>query len=263
MTELRNDRVLKVVAFATYSILTGGCYLDMLIGWQKILDWVYAHETLATGLLAVGGAMLAAFPVFRQLTLADRHEQQRLQRRKQAVRIATPLAVLGLSTYTELMGKLFVDLYDQLEDGSLPGTVTIDIPPLPDDAISALRDLAETVSATEALFISQLISRIQIQHSVIRSWKERSTSGLLVLELNVLVTIFEAAVVMALANALWAYARWQTSDLPSGVTYGDVLGALRRLDLDGDTHPDVWRLFDGRSDGDLQKSVPHRWTVAT
>src|SRR5262249_11454691 len=108
-----------------------------------------------------------------------------------------------------------------------------EIPPIPADALFTLRQSVEFGSNEIAAYLSDLIRYMQIQHARITDAKRdiRREGGPLVLRANILQYIIDSLDILARADKLYPYARWDVDLAPEKIQEGDLRTAARACDI--------------------------------
>ncbi len=137
---------------------------------QCLFDW----QTLAAGVLAVSGAMFTIKIISKQISQAEMHRNDEIERRHQAARVALPLALSAVSELTQTISDniaLKIENYDP-ETGSITLDAILDdenettlLPKLtiPENVIDSFQQFTETLSQKDEIrHIAELLSSLQI-----------------------------------------------------------------------------------------------------
>lgn len=235
----------------------------MLVGLPALRDWVYHHETLSGGLLALASAILGAWFLHRQSAQADRHEQQRWQRRREAARTVLPLALSNISDYSVAAAKATKDLLDQCVGEGLPPRDQLRIPTapsLPADSVSTIKELVETLDSQDVRPFAVVLADIQVQSSRLQTSIARA-GGLERIEVKVNFEeyILDCAMIYARVGNLFPYGRGVDANVPVGITWHDVTSALFFFDIFGERYEAIYETIRRRSGGDEWRLVEDRW----
>jgi len=241
-------------------------YVEALVGWQPLIDWVYDHETLTTGFLAVGSALVGSWFLHRQTAQAERHEQQRRASRREAIRTVLPLALSVISRYAVASGKATKVLLDQCVGESLSARDVLTIPALPvlpAEAISTLKEMAEFLNSAEVRYFAIMLAGIQVQASRLAATIERAgDEERLEVKFNLEEYIIDCAMIYARAANLFDFARGATDTVPAGIRWTGVAGALFSFDMLSDDYPRIEETMLRRSGNDMDAWVKPRWESA-
>lgn len=198
------------------------------------LCWIYRHETLTSAFLALVAAGLTILVLVRQIRQSDRQHKLERQKKLEAARAVMPLALSRLVDYAEsalnysLIGKSKIssrETHDQ------------ELPHVPDDVISVLREVIEYADdglAGHAL--RKLISEVQYHHARMRDLPRQETTvqptGVRRIGMpeNYDQGIWDAIHLYLHASAFFDYARFETDIMPSEPTRDEV---RKRMDFIG------------------------------
>lgn len=262
----RSEAVVFWVVWTLYGLFVAIPYVELALGWQRLLDWVYAHENLASGLLALAAALIGAYLIHRQISQSDRIEQRRIGSKREAVRAVLPLALSTMTNYAEASGRAAFALLDQCVGRSLPtsGVVLPDVPLPPVEALATLKELVEYLDPSEVRPIALLIADIQVQSARLQDAIASSPGGSrIVLQTNLEECALDAAIVYARTTRLFEFARGATNEVPQRIAWEAVMNALYFFEVALDDDNDIIETILRRAEGDLKSSVPDRWSPST
>ncbi|MDK4730344.1 hypothetical protein [Rhizobium phaseoli] len=189
------------------------------------LKWI--DTTLVTGFAAVTAAYLSVAAVRDQIKQAEQMERNRNQARHDAARAVLPLALSGICQYAIDCSAQLRTLGNQCRGGRLPSDVTIAaFPDLPSGAIATLKEFIEYSSQQDRQFVSQMVSKIQVQTARLQGMRSDRPRGTIVLRINIDDHILDAAEIYGRATALFEYARRDTDCMPHALRAQDVYPAL-------------------------------------
>lgn len=180
-------------------------------------NWFNTYQTFVSAIIALLGAGLGVSAINRQIQQAEQFEHQRTQSKHAAARAYLPLALSAIGDYAEQCGKALSSLLDECTDGVLPaGTPLPAFPPLPTEALSALKEMIEFAPSEERDTIAKIIEKIQIQRSRISAiGTDIKPVGHIVSEENLEQFIIDSAELSARAAAVFEFARRVTTKIPS------------------------------------------------
>ncbi len=189
-------------------------------------DWVYQHETLTSGLLALIAAFFTVRFLCLQIKQSDRHNKDRRSRKFESARAVLPLALSRLVDYANhaldfsLIGKGRFDKPEGYEKA---------FPQLPDDVVPVFREVIEYADDEKVGHtLRELISEIQVHHARMTSLPRKQVTieaggrERINLTISYEKAIFDAAHLFLHASTLFDYARFETDKLPEKPTDEDV-----------------------------------------
>ena len=258
------EKFLSALTGALYATLCTFAYGEMFVGWSRILDWIYDHETLTGAFLAVASAFVGAWLLYRQTTQQRRLEEERAMRRREAARSVLPLALAALSDYATESAYVCKALLDLCSKKALPVPVTMPLPPMPavpTDAIQVLKELIEWIEDEHIRTLSGFIADIQVQHSRIESTLSTAKSGIgpIITTFNLEEYAVDCAIIHARSSSLFDYGRRRSKTIPHQITWEMVSRAVTVFDLDDFAYPDLHAMIDRRSGSKPHSAVPSRW----
>lgn len=221
---------------------------------------LYHYQTLVGGLLAIAGAAIGAAYINKQVKSAERQELNRLASRREAARAVLPLTLSSVTEYATDAGRAMLALMAQCQGETLPPQVAIPTwPKLPTEAINSLKELAEYSRPNETLFVSRLLSALQIQNSRIRDLeKELSGNRRSTLKVNLESYLIDAGESYARATALFDYARREAEHFPTQITWEGVRQGVWLMSIHGPEPDRVYESIVRLSDGNLKNFVRDR-----
>ena len=259
---MREHHVLYL-AVGGYLVMAVGGYVNLLVGWAAVIAWVYEHETLAGGFMALASAILAAWFLSRQIGQAERHERDRFRRRREAARAMLPLALSSISDYAERSALAGKSLLDQCVDGALEGGPDLNVPVLPllpTDALFALKEMIELSSRGETATIAKIATVIQYQYSRLSSLVADATHPpanniIIIQSINIETYIIDAAIIYARVEALFDFGRRRTDNIPEGVAWRRVNSALNLMRFYDYGYETLYQSVLDRAHGDLDNFI--------
>ena len=221
---------------------------------------LYHYQTLVGGLLAIAGAVIGAIYINKQIKSAERLELARLASRREAARAVLPLTLSSVAEYATDAGRAMLALMAQCEGETLPPQVVMPTwPKLPTDAITSLKELAENSRPNETLFVSRLLSAIQIQNSRIRDLeKELSGNRRSTIKVNLESYLIDAGESYARATALFDYARREADHFPTQITWEGVRQGVWLISVHSPSPDRVYESIGRLADGNLKGVVRNR-----
>lgn len=189
--------------------------------------WLNRYQSL----LALVGAFGTVWVVLRQIRHADELEKRRLAREQNAWRGVLSLALSSISEYAEKCTRIIGKLGDEFSASQSLKDSHLSLPDLPLNVIEPLRECIRTAPIAEAIRIAELVGRLQIQHSRLKSLFSEEWRA----DHAVDQALWDAAEVYVLTSSLFAYARNSGSGSAKPISVSDIKGALRVLRIyDGD-----------------------------
>ena len=220
----------------------------------------YHYQTSIAGLLAIAGAVIGAVYINKQIKSAERQELNRLASRREAARAVLPLTLSSITEYASDAGRAMLNLMGQCNGEALPAAVVMPTwPILPTDAITELKELAENSRLAETIFVSRLLSAIQIQNSRIRGLqRELAGERRSTVKSNLESYLLDAAESYARATALFDYARREADQFPTQITWEAVRQGVWLIALHSPSPDRVFEAIGRLSGGDLKNIVRDR-----
>lgn len=224
--------------------------------------WAFRYQTLISGLIALAGAGLGAFAIYRQIKQADLLEGTRRENRKRASRAVLPLTLAGFSSYALEVGALLGEIYSRITNQN-PGAAyanhrPLSAPAIPNRAVDELKEFVELSEAGEAKFIALLLSDIQVLAANVDATLAE-ISGVRghrsVVPPNVTDYAIRAGQIYARAGSLFDYARGEQQTVPTGISWHEVDRALFVMYRHGDILDRARDTICRRSDGNLNRGV--------
>lgn len=208
----------------------GACRASSYFYW----GWFYDYQTLIAGLVALAGAWWGVRALNMQMRQAEITENQRLERRRTAARVTLSFALSAISEYAEVCVNQLEYLIGKCdEDGGLPAEVEVpSLPPVPIDALAALRDMTEAAHSDERSALAELLAKVQIQHSRIGSLiGDRRRTGRIVVERNLQDYLLDSAELYARASSLFGFARGTAGMPDATIDSADFHSALHNMGI--------------------------------
>jgi hypothetical protein len=218
-------------------------------------SWLQAWQTLIAATVASTIASIASYVAFqntsRSLAHSESLETNRRQRKHAAIRAILPLALSQVNAYAEHYAKELVPLISKCHRETLPvGTVTTSLlAPLSPDALKTLTDFIEYTDVGNLGVLESTVALIQIHDARMRSLVEENNDLSLtrvVVQSSIEGRIIDAVSIYAGASAYFNYARRRVHELPSALSWDDVIAALRNIRLWDDEHPRLYADIENR-----------------
>ena len=212
-----------------------------------VKDW----QTLIAGVIAIVAALMGGGFVYYQTLESRRQHNALLARRHAAARSVLPLTLSALMENASTIAERLDTLRSSAVGGRVPrGTAPFEYPEADHNLIGPLKDVIETAPESVSDAIATLLSDIQVLEARLRhaaaAPSTRSTS--LVLTLNIVDYIINAATIYARCAALFEYARRETDDAPSTFpSEPQLVSALNQLDFDEATDSEMYALARARA----------------
>ncbi|MBU6443043.1 MAG: hypothetical protein KGR48_03960 [Alphaproteobacteria bacterium] len=235
-------------------VFSGPC---LRTDWQAFGDFVLLHsverwQTLLAGALAIAAALVGGSYINKQISHTERLEQQRLDRRRAALRAVMPMALGKLIEYCEGVALVLRQIYDHRQGGIIPAQMPMpEFPEIPDESISLFRDLIEVSDGYFSAPLARMLSKLQVQNSRIRFLRASGTGqnrdATLILTANIEEYILDAATVIAYGVAFFDYARESSDAAPKLIGWAEVRSALNGLGFLSTEYPHLHRMIDIRA----------------
>lgn len=121
-------------------------------------SWLFKYQSLIGGLLALGGAAIAAVQVHASMNQTDKLEKRRVRSKRDAARAVLSLHLSSLTDYFLTCAASTLSVIRQCKDQNVPNGITMPpIPEIPWEAIEALKDLTEHEAPENRAFIAALL----------------------------------------------------------------------------------------------------------
>lgn len=220
-------------------------------------SWLYHYQSLVSGLLALGSAIVAAILLHRQTQQAAAQERERKDGQREAARTLLSLHLSVIIRYAKGTGEGIWALMEQCRDNILPAGVQMPtLPHNPIAAAQAVKEFAEFATKEEAKYLALMFSTMQVLESRV-STIAASPTGTQYAALKDYLE--DAAELYARAEALLNYARHATSTFPAGVTWDRYSAALLFMtEWHGATERISRHIAEGGR-GDLHSLLPNRF----
>lgn len=211
---------------------------------QKIIgDWLLDWQTLIGGGLALLGAWLTV----RALRIQARTDEDRKAR---AARVMLPSALNLLVDYAIASVRWLEGIRKNAtlsEAGAYKtANMTLTHPKTPLDLIKALRDCVEFLPLAHARHVGEILSKIQVQNTWIASLDDYLVNYSLyeIKRFGLTKEIDDASVksvkLIALANSLFPFARFETDDVPETPGMKEEESAFKQCHLNTVKNVTVW-----------------------
>jgi hypothetical protein len=180
------------------------------------VPWLYAQakdwQTLIGGFLALIGAQMTVQAVRGQIAQAREQEAGRRRSNAQAARALLPLALSETVHYAQACMKA-------CEQAATSGK-TPQPPKLAQTYIDQIRDCVRSAEEEPAQRLANLLSWLQIQQTRLRDMSDRNSG-----RYEIAQGVIDAAVLHALAEGLFPYARASEEDWRPNVSAQDIARA--------------------------------------
>ena len=208
-------------------------------------------QTLIAAVVAAVAVIVAFKNTDRSLAHAERLEANRRRRKHAAVRAVLPLALSQVIAYAERSAWALNDLVSKCKGETLPSGVVPEslIEPLPSETLKSLADFIEYTDATSVEVLESTVAWIQIFDSRMRALAQHNNDPAktwVVVRTEIEGLIVDAATIHAGAASAFDYARRRRAQMPTGLLWVAVIGALRNMRLWEDEYPRVHQIVDGR-----------------
>ncbi|HWQ86362.1 hypothetical protein [Brevundimonas sp.] len=229
--------------------------------------WVRDWETIFAGALALAAALIAAVFIQRQI----RQVEDRRERRYLAVRATMPLTLSRLCNYADACVQLLLPFSRKkangghFEDVAAPA---FELPAVPADIITDLRDMIEACSPEQACPLVELLKVLQVQMSRLRSLHAdlAGPKRKIVGDSYFLMVMLDSADLYARASNLFDFARaedWTTEGrFAEHLSASEIRSALFSMSVRDDNAPELYRHIDATFSRMEEPSVHARPTVA-
>jgi len=208
------------------------------------LRWV--DTTLVTGVAAVTAAALSIREIRRQVSAAAEDTQKQIDHslslqkqqtdaKRDAARVALPLALSSICEYAEISTRELLHLLRAFKITSLPPKHPLpDFPRLPDDAIATLKETVEFVEYRDRLAFAHLLRQIQILNSRTRGLPEEARVRRGLARTNIEDYINDGILVYAQASDLFDFARYETDTTPIALSEQSLGAAFAVAGIHGE-----------------------------
>ncbi|ACE92034.1 hypothetical protein RHECIAT_CH0003086 [Rhizobium etli CIAT 652] len=220
------------------------------------LKWI--DTTLVTGSIAAVVAFFSLGAVGRQILQAERMENDRFLAKRASAQAILPLTLSDITAYAQDMAVNLDLTLDQCVNGVLPRPANLpDFPTPPERAINELARMVEHSFASERLFVSRLLSVIQVVRSRVDGMVIGNAGDELTLDMNIHSMMIDCAEIHARTSALYNFGRNIDAKMPSTIKTSDVTRALLQLSLEDSLPAERIEAY-----GLNENRVFERWGVA-
>lgn len=198
----------------------------------KFGKWLYDWQDLVAGVLALVGAYWALMGIRQQIDVSERHEDMRLRRRHNAVRATLPLTLSGLTEpLRDMMRALDAVRPDVRANGF---TSCFNPPAVPAQYVIELQAVIASTNQRDVIIpISEAIRQIQTLWSRVETLRdEREQQRRAGLEMNIDDWIVQAAQTHAIIESLFEYARDESDQGPSEVSWERAESIIFQLGIE-------------------------------
>jgi hypothetical protein len=207
--------------------LQASCYVNVLYNWQ----------TLIGGIVAIGAAIYAGRYVKKQINISERIEDNRLDRRANAVRAILPLTLTKFIDFAEGCTNTIRRIQGPSFGPPSGVMLPMQAPQIPQQAIN---DLERAIEATRNDLAVEIMTRLaghsQVLHSIINDLVvEVNARGNALRRVDPNMPSFKirTARVHAAASTLFSWARGET-EAPEQPTWDHIATSLALLNIDDD-----------------------------
>jgi hypothetical protein len=195
----------------------------------RLTKFLFDWQQLLGGGFALVAAVIGWFAINRQIRQFDAQEQERVRAKRAAARAALPLALAAIAEYAEECAQRLALLLLSASQEGLPEGTTWHGPELPTEALLDIRTLVETLPSRDGSAFADLLSKIQIQASRLRSIRPSRLPNRVgvVVRSNIEQYIVDCAEIFARGAAMLRYARGLVDEVPLHVpTQEEIRSAL-------------------------------------
>lgn len=200
-----------------------GCnFIKFIFDWQQLIGSAFALIAAAIGWLAIN----------RQIRQVDAQELERIRAKRSAARAALPLALAAIGEYSEECAQRLALLLPNVDHEGLPENTEWRGPKLPTEALLDIRTLVETLPSREGAAFAELLSKIQIQASRLRSIRPSRLPNRVgvVVRSNIEQYIIDSAEIFARSGAMFRYGRGLVEEVSvDPPTQADIQSALVQM----------------------------------
>ncbi len=222
--------------------------------YKEATDCLKEWQTLAAGILALGGAIWTVGAIRDQLQYAREQDEDIRERKNFADRAAMPSALVSLLDYAHQSIVVLKELRAGLQPS---GRIQFDhtwvsprIPDYPHEAASVLRTCLETADKAHRPGIVKVLRDLQIQNSRLRDIIKdvSATSGMIVMLNNLCEVIVNSLELYVRGSHMFAYARAETNAPapPERVNLEDMGTRAFFEDLDETEYDVLYQIIRGR-----------------
>lgn len=202
-----------------------------------LLKFIFDWQTILASLAALVAAAIGAAMISKQIRQSDEQERERLKRKHTAARAMLPIALNALTQYALECAAQLKMLYPKLDEQILD-PMAIEAfrqPKIPTAASNDLQAMVEFAMGFEGDAIASLLSKVQVHYARLSGINnERDSSGYIVSRDNLDQYILDSAEIFAQAGRLFAFARREDTEPPSGdPSRNDIKGALSAFGMIG------------------------------
>jgi hypothetical protein len=207
---------------------------------MKPIVILYNYQTVIAGAFALGAAIWTVIMINKQIKQANDQETDRRHRRNRAARSMMPAALSALCDYSERSVNILLPLLTRMQQEEPAATEIVeDIPTIPVDALSTLRECIEFGEDEIEANVAALIRKLQVQHSRLRGIKAELLSEKTLPSDNVTAYVLDALEVYARSTSLLSYARRETEDAATELTEFDFVSAAHNCNIWDNRSPEI------------------------
>lgn len=223
-------------------VMSGECrarafnFIGDLVWLSDLKDW----QTLASGVLAVGAALVGAYFINKQIHLAEKQERERLLRKELAARSVLPLMLSQLMEYARVNAKALKRTLDASSGGTYRGDPSaIEIRPVPLPLVMEIKNLIEATPSRVGERLADMLSDVQIIGARLDDFANPEEGRILLAE-NIKSFIIDTVELHARAASAFAYARRRSNEIGDENDVGNrILTSLHLLGFDDHAYPDL------------------------
>ncbi|MGO4619954.1 hypothetical protein AB4Z34_33475 [Ensifer sp. 2YAB10] len=204
------------------------CTFDSVLQWIGRFRWLYDYQTIVAGLAAAG-------VVVWQIRQADRFQHDKFEAQRASARAVLPLVLSEISDYAEATSSQLQNMRDRMVRGVFPGNLDVPaFPVLPGESVDGLRAMVEASHQDERIFLSRLLTVLQVLRSRTRGLVADRRHVRAIHEDHVLAIMINCAEVYARAAAMYDFGRGESETLPKHILATQVRSGLFLTGIHGE-----------------------------
>lgn len=189
--------------------------------------WLNRYQTLLSALLALGAAGASIYFLRRQISQADRQEEERYAREGAAARAVLPVTLSALCEYAVEAGSSLAHILPTLAVAGVVKGLSKQFPELPEGPIGQLEKVIKTIPVDQGKAFAEIIAEMQVLNARARSMIEEGRA----VKHNVLEYILDAVEIYARCSANFDYARRYSEATQSTIPRQDMKSACNVMRL--------------------------------
>lgn len=199
---------------------------------RLVLHAIKPWQTLIGGLIAIVAALLAVWNTTRTLRNAERLEQFRRSKKRQALRAVLPLVLSEVSDYAEKVTDELAEMDNQCDADKMLHHNAVAAPSFPSTPVDVIASLKEFIELADddidTKVVVSILRRMQVLQARARGLASdiRSNSGGVTLQHYIETLMLDSATIYAMASACFDYGRGKSESLPTKVDWGEIRSAL-------------------------------------